>query len=178
VVVGIFVDGVPRPLRLVGFGVALVGVWLLAGAGRSAAVHRREITLALVAGLGFAIFFILIDRVSESDVLWPLVAARGASLVMLAPPALRHWRARQRRAPAGSGRLVIAVVLTGLLHTVGDTFFALATRTGRLDVAVVLSSLYPLATILLARALLREELNHRQQLGAGATILAILLIAA
>ena len=56
-------------------------------------------------------------------------------------------------------------------------FFALATRTGRLDVAVVLSSLYPLATILLARALLREELSRRQQMGAGATIVAIVLIA-
>lgn len=88
------IEGVPGVIQLAGFGLALIGVWLIArpqnrsgGAGdtpqNTARIShegkRSGIGLAVFAGMGFGLFFILIDRVSDHAVFWPLVAARGAS---------------------------------------------------------------------------------------------------
>jgi drug/metabolite transporter (DMT)-like permease len=171
-VFGLLLEGVPAAQQLLGFGVALVAVWLISRTGGGARVQVRELILPLLAGLGFAFFLVAIGHVSETAVLWPLVAAKFSSLVaVLVVAALaRQWQ----RVDA---RQVPLMALAGLLDTGGNAFYALAAREGRLDTAAVLSSLYPAATVLLARLLVKEQIARTQWLGVIAALLAVVLIA-
>jgi drug/metabolite transporter (DMT)-like permease len=157
---------------VVGFGLALVAVWLLSSASGGVGARARELGLAITAGLGFGLFLILIDRVSESAVLWPLVAARTTSIIFLFVYAsVRRGWVRQAR-----NQLPI-IALAGIFDTGGNAFFALATRLGRLDIAAVLGSLYPATTVLLAWLILKEGLTPGQWLGVVTALAALVFIA-
>jgi drug/metabolite transporter (DMT)-like permease len=173
VLFGAFLEGLPGMSHLAGFGLALVAVWLLSRDPGLAGFRFRALGLPLLAGFGFALFLILIDRASERAVLWPLVAARLASLVLLVP-----LTARGRRAALPAGRGLPLVALVGLFDSGGNAFYALVAQAGRLDVAATLGSLYPASTLLLARLILKERLTAGQWLGAVVALAAVLLIAA
>jgi drug/metabolite transporter (DMT)-like permease len=162
----------PATSQLLGFGMGLIAVWLLSSGGDRGAIQARELGLALTAGLGFGLFFILIDQVSQSAVFWPLVAARMASVsfLIILTMVRRGWERPARN-------LLPLIVLSGIFDTGGNTFFVLATRMGRLDIAAVLSSLYPAATVLLAWLFLKERLMPRQWLGVIAALVALVFIA-
>ncbi len=173
VVVGAFTQGWPDAFQSFGFGFALAGVWLLSQPEGPVSFRFHGLGLPVVAGLGFGLFFVLMDRANDRAVFWPIVAARAASLALLSGLALIQ------RQPAAPGRgLWPLLALAGMLDAGGNAFFTLAAQTGRLDVASVLASLYPASTVALAGLVLRERLNLRQWLGVGATLLAIALIAA
>ena len=169
---GSFLEGVPAAPQLLGFGLALVAVWLLSRTGERARIQGYELGLPLLAGLGFGLFLVGIDHVSDTAILWPLAAARTASIAMLLA-VLTLARQREKRALTHLPLMVLA----GLCDTAGNAFYALAAQVGRLDVAAVLSSLYPVATVLLARFVLQERLTRRQGIGVLAALLAVVLIA-
>ena len=170
VVAGIAMDGLPEALTLAGFALALTGVWLCAG-GDGGAVRPAELVLPVIAGLGFGGFIVLIGRGSGGAVFWPLVAARIASIsVIMAIASLIGRPTWPRRAGAA------IVALAGLLDGGGNALLVMAAHTGRLDVAGVLSSLYPAATVILAWLLLKERLGPRQFAGLLVTLAAILAI--
>jgi len=170
VLVGSAADGPPGALRLAGFALALVGVWLLTavddGTGRAG---LRGLALPLLSGVGLGLFLVLIHQAGGgATVLWPLVAARAASITMLAAVGVATGRL-VRPDPAA----LAFVTLAGLLDTGGNALFLLATHAGRLDVAAVLSSLYPASTVILACVFLGERLTRRQTAGAVAALAAI-----
>jgi drug/metabolite transporter (DMT)-like permease len=175
VIVGIFAEGVPPILVLVGFGLAVTAVWLISGGRKADGLRRDELGLSLLAGLGFALFFVFIDQFSAGVVFWPLVAARAASIPLLLIFMLyRQWTGVQWAAIGR--RLWPIIALAGVLDSFGNYFFALATQSGRLDIAAVLASLYPATTVLLARLILKETLGPRQWLGVGVALAALVMI--
>jgi len=168
---GVFAEGLPGPVRLAGFGLALAGIWLVAGAGQPGE-GRAGLGLALVAGCGFGGFLVLMDRGAQGGTFWPLAAARGTSLVLALAAAIASRRPWAPALPA-----LPVVFLSGALDAGGNAFFVLASQTGRLDVAAILSSMYPASTVLLAALLLRERVSRPQGVGIAAVLSAIVLIA-
>jgi drug/metabolite transporter (DMT)-like permease len=172
VAVGILLQGRPGKLQLLGFVIAIIGIALVSN---PEVVHESPagIGLAVLAGVGFGGFLTCMKLASTSAVLWPLCIARLASaLLMLA------FCLFVRQSPLPSPRLLPLAVLTGTLDTAGNAFFMLAAQIGRLDVTAVLSSLYPVITVILARSILKETMNRIQTAGMLAVLVAIPLIAA
>ena len=170
VLFSVFTQGFPGPLQLCGFVLALLAIALISRP-ESAKGRPEGLGLALLAGCGFGCFFILISRVNAGATFWPLAIARFTSvLFLLAFAAIR----RQPMLP-GKG-VAPLILLAGVLDALGNTFFVLATHSGRLDVAAVLSSLYPAATVLLAALILRERVTRIQGLGILLALLAVPLI--
>ena len=149
---------------------AFIAVGLISGLG---VVKGRPqgLGLALLAGVGFGSFFILISRVSHVSIFWPLAAARLSSLLFLLAVILVR---RQSILPEKSVWPV--VFLAGALDVAGNVFFLLATHSGRLDVAAILSSLYPAVTVLLATIILKERVSRFQTIGIVVALVAIPLI--
>lgn len=170
-ILGTFLQGWPGPLPSLGFVLALAAVWFISRTDDTT-IQRRDLGLALFAGLCFGGFFTFIHRASETAVYWPLVAARLASLSALF---IFATLTRQPRAPAREHLPLIALV--GVLEVGGNAFYALSARAGRLDVAAVISSLYPGATVWLAWMILKERLSRLQSVGILAALAAIVLIA-
>ncbi|MCC6188401.1 MAG: DMT family transporter [Anaerolineales bacterium] len=172
VVFGALSEGVPSATRLAGFAVALTGIWLVSQtATASGDGARRGLVLGFAAGLGFGGFFILIALAPGDGVFGPLLVARLASL----GTALLLMAARRVPLP-GFGSNPVAL-LAGVLDAGGNIFYVLAQHLTRLDIAAVLSSLYPAATVLLAWALLKERVTAAQWGGAALCLAAVVLIA-
>ncbi len=170
--VGLFLEGLPAPLQQLGFAVGLLGVWL-AARSEGAAGSGRGLGHAVLAGLGFGGYFTLIDQVE--GLFWPSALAKlVATGLMLG---LVWWMGLWQKARGLRGHLGL-VGLAGLLDAGGNLLFLVAAQTGRLDVAAVLSSLYPAFTALLAWGLLRERLSQGQTIGVLLSLVAIALIAA
>ena len=171
-VAGAVVEGLPRQLTLAGFALALIAVWLVARTGDDA-VRLRQLGLPIVAGFGFGLFIAIIGRASGDAVFWPLVAARIASLTVL--PAIALASAQ----PIWPGRsALVPVAIAGAFDAGGNAFLVMAAHAGRLDVAAVLSSLYPAATVLLAWLILKERITRWQFAGLLTALLAIAAITA
>jgi len=171
VAVGIALEGLPAGIVLVGMAAAVVAVVLVSRVGGEAGA-RSGIELGLLAGLGIGLFNVTITRVDEGLVFGPLTIVRVAALVVLALALLAR---RQRVAlPA---RLAPAIVAIGLLDMAGNAGFLLAEQTGSLAVAAVLSSLYPVITVILATIVLRERVTRSHAAGIALALLAIVLIA-
>jgi drug/metabolite transporter (DMT)-like permease len=166
--------GLPGPLRLGGFVLALLAIALISRPEHAAEGRPQGIGLAVLAGFGFGCFFILISRVSPGATFWPLAVARLVSVVSL----LVVLQLRRQPMLSGVRRVAPLVLLAGTLDAIGNAFFVLAAHSGRLDVAAILSSLYPAATVLLAAFVLRERVTRVQAVGILLVLLAIPLISA
>jgi drug/metabolite transporter (DMT)-like permease len=169
--------GLPGPLRLGGFALALLAIVLISRPEHVAEERPQGIGLAVLAGFAFGCFFVLISRVSPGATFWPLAVARLTSVVSLLAVMLLRQR-QMRSLLSGVRKVAPLVLLAGTLDAMGNVFFVLAAHSGRLDVAAVLSSLYPAATVLLAAFVLREHVTRIQTAGVLLALLAIPLISA
>jgi drug/metabolite transporter (DMT)-like permease len=172
VLFSVFTAGLPTLLQLVGFVLALLAIGLISRPERAEGAPTG-IWLAVLAGCGFGCFFILISRVQPTSTFWPLAMARLTSVCFL----FVVMRLRRQTLPPGR-KVAPLVVLAGMLDATGNAFFVLAAHSGRLDVAAILSSLYPAATVLLAALVLRERVTRVQGMGVLLALLAIPLISA
>jgi uncharacterized membrane protein len=170
VLVGAFSEGLLNLATLTGFGLALAAVWLISG-GIGLKIKLGDLHLPLVAGLTFGGFFIFLHQGSSVSILWPLAATRIASITSLLSYSLVT---RQPWVPTRDGWFLI--VLSSLLDSAGNVFYALSARLGRMDVAAVLGSLYPGSTVLLAWFVLKERLSRMQIIGILTALVAIVLI--
>jgi drug/metabolite transporter (DMT)-like permease len=165
------VEGIPGGGQLLGFTFALFGIALVSNP-QGTSGRAQGLGLAFLSGLLFGGFLILIDQVSSEAVFWPLAAARIGSITLMISIV------RSRRVPLPYRGQLPLVALAGILDVGGNACFVLAAQSGRLDVAAILSSLYPAVTVLLARGVLSERVTRLQTAGILAVLVAVPLIAA
>jgi drug/metabolite transporter (DMT)-like permease len=153
----------------------LVGVVLASGPDLRTENRARRTTIALsvVAAIGFGVFFPLLALGSDTSVYGTLTIQRVVSVLGLTPVLLRGGF-RERSRPRPTGWLFIAAL--GVADVAANAAFAQATRSGALSVVSVLGSLYPVATIVLARYVLAERLRGVQTVGVLAALGGILLV--
>lgn len=171
VVFSAFTAGLPSVTQLLGFATGLLGIWFTSrepvGPSR---ISREEILLSVAAGFGFGGFFILIALGAESGLFAPLAIAKGAALLL----ALSILMLRGEGLPSLGGNLI--ALLAGVFDAGGNWFFLLAEQFTRIDIAAVLSSMYPVMTVFLAHLMLKENVSPLHWTGVGLCILAIALI--
>ena len=176
VIVGLASGERPGAIQLAG----IVGVGVVLASREAphedearARAGRASIALALVAALGFGAFFVGMDRAADADVLWALLAARIAgnlgllTFVLVARPRLEL--------PATA---LPALAAVGALDLAANALYAWGTTEGLLSVVAVLGSLYPVATVLLARGVLGERIRRVQEVGVVTALAGVVLIAA
>lgn len=173
VTMGLLTEGFSSPLQLLGFAVALAAIWFVAQEHGQRLGHIRlaDLRLPFISGLCFGVYFILIHLSSRETTLWPMIVSRSVGTLTVAVFILlrrESWQANRVAWPF--------IILNGILDVGGNAFYILAGQNGRLDVAAVLSSLYPGATVLLAWLVLKEKLSNIQKLGVLAALTAIVLI--
>lgn len=154
-----------------GFVCFMVAVRMLSSAKAEFRMTRNEFFLSFAAGLGFGFFFIFIDKANDLAIFWPLVGARFASVSLLL--FFISMIGKPTRPLRGQW---ILIGITGVLDAAGNALFSLAAHLGRLDVAAVLGSLYPAATVILAWFFLKERLRRQQWAGIAVAFLALILI--
>ena len=175
VAVGLAGGEQPTTAALAGIALALGAVVLVsreAPAAPAPALRWSALALALAAGLAFGLFFVTIDHAGTDVGIWPLVAARVASVSLFA--ALAAARITSSGLPRGAAGAAIGC---GLLDAGANVFYVLALGHGLLSVVTVLTALYPAGTVLLARFVLGEDLSPLQRTGLGVAAVAAVLIA-
>jgi len=174
VFVGSLIEGFPGIITFFGFVLALSAIWLISqedGKDGRFLARLSDLRLPLLAGIGFGSFFILMDIAARETTLWPMLASRAGGTIIVAIYMLFRrdsWRI---------GRDVWPVlVLNGFLDVGGTTFYVLASQAGRLDVAAVISSLFPGTTVILAALVLKERISSSQSIGILLALTAIVFL--
>jgi drug/metabolite transporter (DMT)-like permease len=171
VAAGIAIEGLPATLVLVGIVLAIAAV-LLVSRVRDEGSGPSGLGLALLAGVAIGAFGVCVAQLSDGHAFGPLVVIRGTEALLVGAAVVvtrSAWR------PAG--RLVLAIAAVGVLDMIGNGAFILAVQAGALAVAAVLSSLYPVTTVILAAVVLRERVTRVHALGIGLAMGAIVCIA-
>ena len=123
----------------------------------------RGLGYGAASGLAFGVFFLFIRNAGASSVLWPVCLARVAGTVVILAAAA--WLGTRPPGP-GAGRWVLpAAAGAGILDATANVCYLLAARAGLFGIAVVITSLYPGITVLLARVTLGERVRAVQRVG-------------
>jgi len=182
----------PSGYQKLGFAAALIGIVLAsferrprapggtsqfpqtpsAGPLRGQAAVAAGVGWAAIAMLAFGAFYIPMHAASHGDFVWAAFVFRLTSTTLIAGAwlVLRPPRARRADLP------VLASI--GVLDTGGNVFFAAASAKGLVSVVSILASLYPVVTVLLARAVLHERVHRSQEFGILLALTGIVLISA
>jgi drug/metabolite transporter (DMT)-like permease len=171
VVFGFFALGAPSIPTLIGFALAFAAVWFISQTDMANwRFSLWELRLPLLSGFFFGLYFLTLHRATLNAFFWPLAAARFAGFVALGLFAL--FARQPGLPPRGLWGLSI---INGVLDIGGNAFYVLAAQTGRLDVAAVLSALYPASTVVLASIFLKEKITWLQAFGVVLAFVAIVL---
>lgn len=173
-----FAEGLPGRRHLVGFLLAGIGVWLISRSEEERPSDEktdgrpRGMGMAVLAGCGFAGFYLCVHQAGDGSALWISVCSRFASLLVTL--AFVIFGRQFRIVP---GPVLAIAVSAGILDITGSVVFVRASQLGHLDAAVVLSSLYPAITVLLARIFLKEHFSRARTVGMVAALIAVPMIA-
>ncbi len=163
-------DGATAP----GDGAGVRGSGRTSATGRPAAASRlRALGYGLAAGAGFGLFFIFLKNAGQSGVLWPVAISRSAGTVVAFGIALATGTRLWPRRGSGITRIALA---SGAIDAAANVCYVLATRAGLFGLAVVITSLYPGMTVLLARLLLGERMQWLQRAGLLLAAVGVVLV--
>ena len=195
VLFGLWSEGLPEPLAIAGLVLGCLAIWLVCYSGGYSSGHSDgpntpplALLLGAISGAGFGLQLILLKLAAKDGVLWALTSARIGGVLAMAAILLFAWprqngnvlqtgirlnRNHEKRVWTGFWGLGI---LAGSLDTIGNIGYTVAAHTGRLDLAAMVSSLYPGFTILLAAAVLSERPSGRQTLGMAVALASVVLL--
>jgi drug/metabolite transporter (DMT)-like permease len=180
VLVSFFSEGRPTALKLCGFVIAIVAIWLIAYTPGSK-VHPLGLGMAALSGLCFGLLLVFLHIAGKDSVFWALTFSRvGSTFCAVALGIVMIFRKTESKARKQQNWLIVMLLAAaaGLLDTTGNLLYTFSSLAGRLDIAAVLSSLYPAGTILLAIGLLRERATRKQTAGMALALLAVAMISA
>jgi len=172
IIIGGIIDGLPKLSVLAGIIIALIAIVFISHEDNAEKETRRPfLHIALLAGIGFGFYFVLMHQASQNHLWGPLVVARSSGMLSIAIFLL--FNPGSFRVPSGSWGLL---AMNGIFDVGGNAFYILAGQAGRLDVSAVLSSLYPGMTVFLAWLILKEKLQPTQWLGIVLALVGIVLM--
>jgi drug/metabolite transporter (DMT)-like permease len=173
VLVGLGLGERPSATALIGIVAACLAVALVSGAigTRHQETRFSTVVLAAAAGIGFGFIFVAFARTADDSGMWPLVAARAASLPVIA------MIVGATRPGRGALRTVIWLVLaSGILDMAANLFYLEASHRGLLSIVAVVSSMYPVSTVVLAFGLDHERVSKTQAAGLACAVTALALV--
>jgi drug/metabolite transporter (DMT)-like permease len=192
----IAIEGAPHAWTFAGFALAIVAIWLITRAEPvrsptqdSAQQFAKEnndqiddeekpgavpkgVAVAALSGVGFAAFYLCIRQAGAGSPLWIAAISRAASFIVTAVAVIATKAPLRLDLP----RAAMAAV-AGSFDITGSALFIYASQHGRLDEAVVISSLYPAVTVILARLILKEHFSRWRFIGLLAALAAVPMIA-
>ncbi|MCW2494924.1 EamA family transporter [Jatrophihabitans sp.] len=174
VVVGVTLGERPAVVAWIGIVIGGIAVVLCSRTSEEnphGRIAPRVLLLAFLSGSGFGLYFVFLARAGHDSGLWPLVVSRFTSSILIMPIA-----AKRREFGRIGGRMLWLVLGCGALDATANMCFLLATHTGLLSLAGVLTSLYPAVTVVLAIGVLHEHTSRLQRLGLGLAAAAVVLI--
>lgn len=179
----IALEGAPSRWTIIGFVLAIVAIWLITrpepraadnddNNENDASGHPRGVATAALAGVGFACFYLCIHQATGSPA-WIATFSRVGSFTATAIAVVAT------RAPIAMDPPRAALgALAGCFDIIASALFIFASQRGRLDEAVVITSLYPAVTVLMARLILKEHFSRWRFVGLLAALAAVPLISA
>ncbi len=179
--VDIALQGAPSRWTLIGFALAILAIWLITRPEPQAGTESNETTeteapkgvaAAALAGVGFAGFYLCIHQASGSPIWDAAISRIGSFTATLVAVIATKAPLRLNRPALGLG------LFAGFFDVSGTALFIFANQHGRLDEAVVITSLYPAVTVLLARLVLKEHFSRWKFVGLLTALAAVPLIAA
>jgi drug/metabolite transporter (DMT)-like permease len=164
VIVGVLLGEIPSPIQGVGIALGALGIVVTAWQPGSKLAPGGGVTTSVLFGgltaLGFGSFYVAMDAASEGEIPWALLVARLTAVTLFfAALLLARPGVAMRRAD------VPVIIGIGVLIIAGDSMYATASTHGLLSVVAVLSTLYPVVTIALARAFISERIERQQSAG-------------
>lgn len=174
---GVLDGGTLSTWSWLGIGCALVAIALVSIPTNISVdvlnVTPRVVLESLLAGAGFGAMFIIYDHTADSSAPWPVVGARLVTAGVLLTVIFTSRRSELRSVPASFWPLV----LTGVFDAGSNAIFLWANSLGDFIIVAVLSALYPISTVLLARLILDERISRLQLAGLCSALLGTALIA-
>jgi drug/metabolite transporter (DMT)-like permease len=174
--VDIALEGAPSRWSIAGFALAIFAIWLItrpeAQRDNGSSGRPKGVASAALAGVGFAGFYLCIHQASGSPASVAAISRIGSFTATAIAVAVVRPSLAMDPSAIGLG------MMAGFFDVTASAFFIYANQHGRLDEAVVITSLYPAVTVLLARVFLKEHFSRWKFVGLLAALAAVPLIAA
>jgi len=167
-----FINGEkPSVVQLTGMAVALLGAFCASGPEIKDGISIRPLVYAVIAAFGFGGAITFIAQGSKSSAIMTMTTMRFTTFII----ALVLF-AKYKTAGGFSKKDIPILIGIGGADFFGNLLLGVATTKGLVSLAVVLGSLFPIVTALLAYKLLHERLHKLQYLGIGIAILGVVII--
>ncbi|MCE7734031.1 MAG: DMT family transporter [Candidatus Heimdallarchaeota archaeon] len=173
IIYSIFTEGLPEKIQILGFITAIVAIILFSLNSKESFDadvpdfgEHTNLIYGVSAGVGFGLFFILLDQFETGSVYWPLSMLRISSIIVFIIIILMTKpQIRVKQSKIHPSKIWITIIIAGIGDTLGNIFFTFGVQRGRLDIAAVISSLFPLTTIFLAWVFYQESILRHQKIG-------------
>ena len=169
--VGIALGERPSTQAILGSVLAVIAILMITVERIETRAPTNVLLAAVGAGIGFGLFFVFISFATADSGIWPLVGSKGANVVLVGIALII------RRGKVAKPAAIATALGAGILDMISNILVLIALRTGLLSLVAVLSSLYPISTMILARFLFHERFRKVQLAGIALALVATALIA-